>query len=144
MNFSNFWACYGDQILTSIVALIGTVFTSVMAWVGAKINAKLDESERRKTIEDVIQSCVGLAERQNPKLTGSEKFKFAAEKASDFLASKGINISETEIELEIEKACNAFMSSYNKSCDDKIEEQTTSCDEEMASCDEEVLSEETV
>jgi len=116
MDFTTFWSIYGSQIISIITGVLTA--TGLTAYLSSKVTAWLDKNDRRKTINEIIEACVGLAERQEPKLSGSEKYAFATVKASEWLCSVGIEISEAELEIAIEKACNVIKSAGKKTAEE--------------------------
>lgn len=111
---SEFLATYGDTILAAVLA----VLTAVGSYFGNKIKNYLDSKERARVIKEAVESAVGQAARIEPKLTGHEKYEWAAEKVSEYLGTKGITISELELEIAIEKAVNAVSKNVAKTLDE--------------------------
>ena len=101
---TEFLQMYSNEIVTLFVGAI----TAVVTWIGGVIKKSLDKNQRSKEINEVINAVVGMAERQVPKLKGDEKFAFAVSKASEWLNCKGIQISDAELECQIELAVNSI------------------------------------
>ncbi len=111
MSISEFLTMYSSEIITLVIGAA----TAILTYIGTKIKASLEKSERSKTIEKIVSACVGIAERHEEKLSGQEKYEFAAAKASEWLATMGIDISEAELEMYIESACNTFKKTVKES-----------------------------
>ena len=107
MDFSVFLSTYGEQLISLIAGILTA--TGITAYISAKVQAWLEKNDRRREIEKIVRDCVELAQRQEPKLTGAEKYEFAAAKAAEWCASVGLQVSEVELEILIERACNTLL-----------------------------------
>lgn len=128
MTFQIFWNAYGETILTLITGVLTA--TGLTAYIGAKVQKWLEKKDRKNEIEKIVKSCVELAQRQEPKLSGSEKYAFAAAKAAQWCDSVGLSVSEAEIEILIETACNGlYKNKQAKTADELIDEVVKASDD---------------
>lgn len=130
MTFQDFWNAYGETLISLITGVLTA--TGLTAYISAKVQKWLEKKERKAEIEKIIKSCVELAQRQEPKLSGSEKYDFAAAKAAQWCDSVGLCVSEAELEILIETACNTlYKDKQAKTVDELIEEATCESEEFM-------------
>ena len=97
-----------EIITTYLIPALFTVLTGVVAWLGNKIKSLIEEKVRNEKVKEIINDVVKYTEQTSKELTSTEKFNKAMEEASEWLNSKGITISETELRIMIEAAVNAF------------------------------------
>lgn len=106
--------------LTEILAFLATVLTGAFTAIGAMIKKKYTESINDKTKKDIVENCVKYTEQictNCMKKTSEQKKKIAKEKAIEWLGSKGITVSDTELDILIEAAVNGLRSGLNGKTD---------------------------
>ena len=99
------------EILQEIVStyLIPAVITAVggfITWLGARLRKIYEEKIKLEEARQIIKSVVKYVERTMNSAKGEEKFNEALKQASEWLNSKGIQISDVEMKLLIEDAVN--------------------------------------
>lgn len=102
----NFISQYG-------VLLIYTALTAVLGFLGSKIKEILKTRDNEETKEKVVKTCVKAVEQLYKELDGTEKLTKAKENILSMLTSKGIEISEIEMDMLIE-ACVSEINSALK------------------------------
>lgn len=111
MNFtkllSDFIAMYGTTILY-------TILTAVASFIGLKIKGVYEKYIDDKTKKSVVDSTVKYVEQIYKDLKGEEKLAKAKENILALLNEKGITITDLEMDVLIEAACNSFKSGLKK------------------------------
>lgn len=109
-------------IVNLLMGLVGILFT----WLGIQANKLMKQVEANKHVQEIkqqlennqeiVKASVEYVEKisQHLQIKGSEKFELAKQKALEFAAEKGANISEAELELLIEQATLSFDEGYKK------------------------------
>lgn len=104
-----------EIINNNLVEILGTVIVAVASWIGVQIKSAYTKYVDTKTKKEIVKSTVEYVEQVCKSLEvkpkAQEKFLKAKTKAQEWLESKGIEISDTEIEILIESAVNALNSS---------------------------------
>lgn len=99
------------EILSEILlSIAGIVIPAIFAWLGTKINEFLKEKAKK----DIVESVVNYVEKACSKLSSTEKYQEALSKASEWLESKNIAVSETELKILIESAVNNLSNEIKK------------------------------
>ena len=99
--FIEFFNAYGMEIIFTIV-------TAVAGFIGMQIKALYEKYITDKRAKAVVETCVSAIEQLYHDLDGAEKYEKAVEAAQEMLTSKGIDVTELELELLIESAVSAF------------------------------------
>lgn len=102
-----------EIITTYLVPAIITLIGGFFAWVGTKIKNLIEEKVKNEEVKDIIENVVMYTEQKCSELTSSEKFDTALAKASEWLESKDITVSEAQLEMLIEAAVNNFYGKEN-------------------------------
>ena len=101
-----------DIINNNLVEILGTVIVAVASWIGVQIKNAYTKYVDTKTKKEIVKSTVEYVEQicktLEVKPKAEEKFLRAKTKAQEWLLSKGIEISDTEIEILIESAVNSL------------------------------------
>lgn len=97
-----------EIITTYLIPALFTILTGVIAWLGNKIKSLIEEKVQNEKVKEIINDVVKYTEQTSKELTSTEKFNKAMEEASEWLNSKGITISETELRIMIEASVNAL------------------------------------
>lgn len=98
------WTEVLNQIIQILLPVLATVLTAVGTYVATRIKTLYTNKVNDETTKKVIESTVKFVEQVYKDLDGTEKLKKAIEQASEILQSKGINITEAEINMLIESA----------------------------------------
>lgn len=99
--FSNFVSEYGLMILYALL-------TAFAGFIGAQIKKIYENHVNDETKEKVVATCVKAVEQLYHDLNGEEKLNKAKENIVAMLSTKGIEISDIEIDMLIE-SCVAEM-----------------------------------
>lgn len=99
------------DILQEIVStyLIPAAITAIggfITWIGAKIKKIYEEKVKSEEVKHIVTNVVKYVERTMKSAKGEEKFAEALKQVSEWLSSKGIEISDVEMKLLIESAVN--------------------------------------
>ena len=89
-------------------SIIMMILTGVVTWLGNKINKIYNEKIKNETIRNVINDCVKYVEQKSKTEKVQNKYLLAKEKALNILMSKGIDITDDEIDILIESFVNSL------------------------------------
>ena len=89
-------------------SIILTALTAVLGWLGATIKKIYNEKVKNETIRIIISDCVNYVEQKSKNEEIKNKYEMAKDKAINILNSKGIQVSEDEIDLLIESFVNGL------------------------------------
>ena len=102
MNFiMSFFSEYGLMIAYALL-------TALAGFIGAEIKKLYEEHINNETKEKVVATCVKAVEQLYHDLNGEEKLAIAKDNIVAMLTSKGIEISELEIDMLIESCVAEF------------------------------------
>lgn len=121
------WTEVLNQIIQILLPVLATVLTAVGTYVATRIKTLYTNKVNDETTKKVIESTVKFVEQVYKDLDGTEKLKKAIEQASEILQSKGINITEAEINMLIESAVYG-MNQASKTKDSEKQKLTESTD----------------
>ena len=100
-----------ETIQPYILEIIVAILTGVASFIGMKLKKVYEDHINTKTKKDIVDSTVKYVEQVYKDIHGEEKLNKAKEKALEWLNEKGINISDTELEILIEASVNGFNNS---------------------------------
>lgn len=89
---------------TYLVPALMTFITGFITWIGAKIKSKFDENIKNEQVRDVVEKVVKYVEQKYKDVDSGEKYAQALQKAQEWLAQKGIQVSEVELDTLIESS----------------------------------------
>ena len=98
--------------------IVYTALTALFGFIGAKLKKIFENREAESTKEKVVRTCVKAVEQLYRDLDGPEKLKKAKENITAMLSSKGIDISEIEMDMLIEACVAEFNFSFKGDGDD--------------------------
>lgn len=98
------WSTVLNQVVQILLPILATFFTGVCTYLAAKIKTVYEQKSQNATTKQVIDDTVRFVEQVYSDLKGPEKLEKAVEQASTVLNSKGITITEAEINMLIESA----------------------------------------
>ena len=104
---NSFISTYGTTILY-------TVLTGVASFIGLKVKGIYEKDINDKTKRNIVESTVKYVEQIYYELSGPEKLEKAKENILALLMEKGISITELEMDVLIEAACNSFKQSIKE------------------------------
>ena len=91
---------FGTYLIPAVVTVVG----AIASWVGVQLKKLYTDKVNTKEKQEVVQSTVTYIQQVYWDLKGEEKLEKAVETASDWLTSKGINVSDSELRVLIESA----------------------------------------
>lgn len=91
---------FGTYLIPSVVTVVG----AIASWIGVQLKKLYTDKVNTKEKQDVVESTVTYIQQVYGDLKGEEKLEKALETASDWLTSKGINVSDSELRVLIESA----------------------------------------
>lgn len=104
-------------IQNNILEIINLILVGIFTYLGTRIKKLYEKYVNDKTKKEVVKATVEYVEQicstLDVKKTSQEKFNQAKEKSIEWLNEKGIDISETELEILIESAVNALKASVS-------------------------------
>lgn len=97
-----------EIITTYLIPLLMAILTGVFTWIGTRIKSVIEEKVKNEKAKEIIYDVVKYTEQTSKELTSSEKFAKTLKEASEWLNSKGINLTEYELKIMIEAAVNSL------------------------------------
>ena len=99
-----------------IMEILATIVTAVASFIGIKIKEAYTKYVDTKTKKEIVKATVEYIEQiyKGIKVSNEDKLENAKEKSLEWLNSKGLNISDTELEFLIESAVNGLKKTINK------------------------------
>lgn len=139
------WATLGNQLLDILLPVLATFLTGLFTYIGTRLKKVYEEKVNTETAKNVVEDAVRFVEQVYTDLHGQEKLEKAAEQVVEVLQSKGISISEAEINMLIESAVYGLNKGWfqpkENSIDNtkqKVVEDNTSKDDEIVVKDSEI------
>lgn len=97
-----------ESIDINLNTIIMGALTGLLTWLGSTIKKFYNEYVKNKTIRTVIDDCVKYVEQKSKKEEIQDKYEMAKDKAVNILNSKGIDVTDDEIDLLIESFVNGL------------------------------------
>lgn len=98
------WQDILNQFIQILLPILATFLTGVFTYIGAKLKSAYEQKANTDTAKAVINDVVKFVQQVYGDLKGPEKLQKAIEQVSTILASKGITLTETEINMLIESS----------------------------------------
>lgn len=98
------WTVLLDQIIDILLPILATFLTGFFTYLGTKLKATYEQKIKTETAKVVVDDVVKFVQQVYKDLDGADKLKKAIEQSSSILTSKGISITEAEINMLIESA----------------------------------------
>lgn len=89
-------------------SIIMMILTGVLTWLGTTIKKVYNNKVKNETVRDVINDCVKYVEQKSKTEKIANKYQLAKTKALNILTSKGIDITDDEIDILIESFVNSL------------------------------------
>ena len=89
-----------------ILSILGTILTAIGGYVGKIYKKYINDKQKEQILEDTVRYVEQIT--KDISISSENKLSKAKTKASEWLNSKGIKYSETELEVLIESAVNGF------------------------------------
>jgi len=93
-----------NQLMPTIITVLCTILTAAGTYIGNSIKNAYVKRANTETAKAVVNDVVKFVQQVYEDLDGPTKYKKALTEASTILTNKGINITETEINMLIESA----------------------------------------
>lgn len=114
-----------NQLIQILLPILATFITGVFTYLGNKIKKTYEEKVKTETAKTVVKDVVQFVEQVYKDLHGPEKLQKAIEQASAILKSKGIEITETEINMLIESAVYGLNEGLKKDEEETLKDVKT-------------------
>ena len=98
------WATLGNQLLDILLPVLATFLTGLFTYIGTRLKKVYEEKVNTETAKAVVEDAVRFVEQVYTDLHGQEKLEKTTAQVVEVLQSKGISISEAEINMLIESA----------------------------------------
>lgn len=98
------WSEIVNQLIQILLPVLATFLTGLFTYIGTRLKNAYEQKVNTETAKVVVENAVRFVEQVYKDLHGKEKLEKAVEQVSQILASKGINLSEAEINMLIESA----------------------------------------
>ena len=98
------WNDLLNQLIQILLPILATFLTGLFTYIGTRLKSAYEQKVNTETAKVVVENAVRFVEQVYKDLHGKEKLEKAVEQVSQILASKGINLSEAEINMLIESA----------------------------------------
>lgn len=98
------WAEIGNQVLDILLPILATFLTGLFTYIGTRLKKVYEEKVNTETAKNVVEDAVRFVEQVYKDLHGQEKLEKTTAQVVEVLQSKGISISEAEINMLIESA----------------------------------------
>ena len=98
------WSEVVNQLIQILLPVLATFLTGLFTYIGTRLKNAYEQKVNTETAKVVVENAVRFVEQVYKDLHGKEKLEKAVEQVSQILASKGINLSEAEINMLIESA----------------------------------------
>lgn len=89
-----------------ILSILGTILTAIGGYIGTLYKKYINDKTKKQIVEDTVKYVEQIT--KDISISSENKLKKAKDKALEWLNSKGIKISDTELEVLIESAVNEF------------------------------------
>ena len=98
------WSEVVNQLIQILLPVLATFLTGLFTYIGTRLKNAYEQKVNTETAKVVVENAVRFVEQVYKDLHGKEKLEKAVEQVSQILASKGINLSQAEINMLIESA----------------------------------------
>lgn len=113
MTINEILAQLTPGIVAILVSLLGLI-ASVLGLYAKRILANVEDRQTEGKIRDIIADVVTYVEQKGKEWGSEQKFETAKQKALEWINSKGLQVSETQLEIMIEAFVHEFTEHYNK------------------------------
>ncbi len=99
-----------ELIQDNLIQILATVITAVASFIGMSIKKAYTKYVDTKTKKEIVDLTVKYIEQiyKGVMISNEDKLSKAKEKALEWLNSKGLKISDTELDILIESAVNGL------------------------------------
>lgn len=94
----------------NLIQILATIITAVASYIGVQIKKAYTKYVDTKTKKEIVEATVKYIEQiyKGVMVSNEDKLNKAKEKALEWLNSKGLKISDTELDILIESAVNGL------------------------------------
>lgn len=114
-----------NQILQIVLPILATFLTGLFTYIGTRLKKVYEEKVNTETAKTVAEDAVRFVEQVYKDLHGKEKLEKATVQVAEVLQSKGITISEAEINMLIESAVYGLNEGWFNSVDNTLDTDKT-------------------
>ena len=114
-----------NQILQIVLPILATFLTGLFTYIGTRLKKVYEEKVNTETAKTVVEDAVRFVEQVYKDLHGKEKLEKATAQVEEVLQSKGITISEAEINMLIESAVYGLNEGWFNSADNTLDTDKT-------------------
>mgnify|MGYP000258581171 FL=1 len=99
-----------ELIQDNLIQILATIITAVASFIGMSIKKAYTKYVDTKTKKEIVDSTVKYIEQiyKGVMISNEDKLSKAKEKSLEWLNSKGLKISDTELDILIESAVNGL------------------------------------
>lgn len=99
-----------ELIQDNLIQILATIITAVASFIGMSIKKAYTKYVDTKTKKEIVDSTVKYIEQiyKGVMISNEDKLSKAKEKALEWLNSKGLKISDIELDILIESAVNGL------------------------------------
>ena len=99
-----------------IMEILATIITAVASYIGVQIKKAYTRYVDTKNKKEIVKSTVEYVEQiyKGVMVSNEDKLSKAKEKALEWLNSKGLKISDTELDILIESAVNGLKQTHKE------------------------------
>lgn len=99
-----------ELIQDNLIQILATIITAVASFIGVSIKKAYTKYVDTKTKKEIVDLTVKYIEQiyKGVMISNEDKLSKAKEKALEWLNSKGLKISDTELDILIESAVNGL------------------------------------
>ena len=114
-----------NQILQILLPILATFLTGLFTYIGTRLKKVYEEKVNTETAKAVVEDAVRFVEQVYKDLHGKEKLEKATAQVEEVLQSKGITISEAEINMLIESAVYGLNEGWFNYADNTLDTDKT-------------------
>ncbi len=105
-----FFSTYGSSILNSIYICL----MACCSYLGLKIKTSIEKYEKDRIKKRIVEDSVKYVEQVYKKLSSEKKYAKAEENILILFKENNISVTDLELKVLIESACNEFTKKVNK------------------------------
>jgi len=102
-----------NALMPHLVSIAVTIVMAIAGWVGTKLGRAIDEQKNAKQIREIVEHTVRYVEQVAKAMGSEEKLELAKARVIEYAESKGLRISQIEIEILIEAFVNELNEKYS-------------------------------
>lgn len=104
-------------LMPYILSALGAILAYVGAYLGVKVKDLLDTKQKRFIVEQTVK----YVEQVGKALGSDEKLALAKQKSIEWINTKGLSVSEIELDILIEAFVNDFFAHYYPEKEEELE-----------------------